>query len=268
MIKFTACVPKNRYWANINHAHLSPLHWHDFYEIELVIDGIGTQIINSIEVPLGPGALTVVSPTDFHRLETNSQSKFTILNICIEPDALSSELISIFSQYPPPYFLTLDQSQIDKFRNDFADICKLIGELNELNDAIARRKIELMLLEIAILSAKNPLPHPQNQQLSNTFLPVIKYINEHYAEPLRRKQLADIVHMSPSYFGDQFKKSLGVSVVDYITDVRIRKAYSLLKHTNDPIHNIVSSVGFNSPSLFYRKFFEYYGIRPSDVKRN
>jgi AraC-like DNA-binding protein len=268
MIKYTAYIPQNRYWANINKAYLSPIHWHDFYEVELVIDGTRTQIVNGIEVPLGPGALTVVSPTDFHRLESDSQRQFNILNICIEPDALSSEMISIFSIYPPPYFLTLDQTQIDKFRDDFEDIRKRIGTPNELNDAIARRKIELILLDTTLLSAKNPLPNPRNQQLSNTFLPVIKHINEHYAEPLRRKQLADIVHMSPSYFGDQFKKSLGVSVVDYITDVRIRKAYSLLKHTEESIHSIIASVGFNSPSLFYRKFFEYYRIRPSDVKRN
>ena len=42
------------------------LHWHEFYEIEYVIEGTATQIINGKEYPIGPGSVTLLSPVDFH----------------------------------------------------------------------------------------------------------------------------------------------------------------------------------------------------------
>ena len=267
MLKYSFKVPQKRYLTYIHQPDFISLHWHDFYEIEWIIEGTGTQIINSVEVSLSPGALTFVAPTDFHRLECNTQENFKILNIQIQPDALSEDLRSIFRIYPPPYFITLDEEQQKKYTDTYYELKNLINNPNELNDAIACRKVETMLLELVLLSQKKPLPLPQNQRLSNAFQPVIKYINEHYSEPLRREQLAALVHMSPSYFSYQFKKSLRIPLFRYITDVRLQKAYSILKQTDEPIHNVVTSVGFNSLSLFYRKFYEYYGIRPSDVKR-
>lgn len=259
--------PGKRYWARTHRSQYVPLHWHDFYEFELIVEGTGTQNINSIEVPLCPGALTVVAPTDFHRIEPNTPQGLKILNLCIVPEELSEELVSFFNRYPPPYFILTDEMQKQKIAEGHAELQSLLAQESDIYDAIARRKIEVMFLETIALSAKNNLIQSHKQYSSTEFLPVIKYISEHYSEQLHRQQLADIVHMSPSYFGDQFKKRMGISVVDYITDVRLKMAHSLLKNTDEPIHNIITSVGFNSPSLFYRKFYEYYRIRPSDIAK-
>ena len=268
MIQQFQPIQKNKqYWGRVNYAAKVLIHWHQFYEIELVTKGTGTQIINGVEVPLCPGALTLVSPTDFHRLESNTSSPFEILNFCVVQEALSEEMLSLFLQYPPPYFLMLNEEQMKAFSDDFNELQHADITENPLPDAITRRKIELLLLNlITQFSQSTPYPtRPAPQNISHTIMTTIKYIDKHYHEPLRRDQLAELVHMSPSYFGDQFKKAVGISLFDYITDVRMKKAHSMLRHTDEPIHNIVEAVGFNSPSLFYRKFYEYYKILPSDL---
>jgi AraC-like DNA-binding protein len=270
MQRFESISAQNRYWAHVQNAHFVAIHWHKFYEIELIVEGTGTQTLNSIETSLRPGALTLVSPTDFHRLESNTSSSFRILNMCVVPDVLPEEMVSFFRQYPPPYFLNLDADEMEEFSKDYYEIKKMAdSDINVLTDAIIRRKIELFILKIIARAVKTPLqpPNDTQQQLYTFFQPILNYINEHYHEPLRRDQLANMVHMSPSYFGDQFKKCFGISLFDYITDTRLRKAYSLLKHTDESVHNIVTMVGFNSPSLFYRKFYEYYKKKPLDVAK-
>lgn len=268
MIKLETLFAEKQYSVELHKPHYIPLHWHQFYEIELVTEGTGTQILNGSEVPLRPHALTVLSPTDFHRLEPNTANGFQILHLGVAPEVLSEELISFFQKYSPPYFLILDESQSEKIANTLVEIQNLISQEDELSEAIVRRGIEQIFLEIMGLCANTPLPPPQNpQHFLSKFLPVIKYINEHYHEPIRRKQLADLVHMSQKYFGEQFKKDFGVSLFDYITDVRLRIAYSLLENTSEPIHCVIELVGFHSPSLFYRKFREYYKMRPSEIVR-
>ena len=270
MIKLETTLDKKRYWAHINTPKCVSLHWHQYYEIELVIEGEGTQIINSFEVPIGPGTITVVSPEDFHRIESKSNGVLKIVNLCVVPEALSEDLITLLHYQPTPYIFTMSEEQINEFVTVHTEIAAFEGTTNVLEDAICKRKIELLLLKL-IKSASESESYlskkPSHTLASTTLQPVINYINEHYSESIRREDLANIVHLSPSYFGDVFKKNLGISVVDYITDVRMRKAYSLIRHTKMPINEIVQSVGFNSPSLFYRKFYEYYKMKPSDISR-
>ncbi|MBR2459624.1 MAG: helix-turn-helix domain-containing protein [Clostridia bacterium] len=270
MIHLETTLAQKRYWAHINHPKYIPLHWHQYYEIELVVKGNGTQIINSIEIPLCPGTVTVVSPEDFHRVETEGNDSFEIVNLCVVPDALSEDMIKLLRKNPPPYFFTMGEDEMREFISDHAELAGLEGDYDELTDAICIRKIELVLLRLIknVLENNSYLTKKSSHSLvSTTLQPVITYINEHYNETLRRKELANIVHLSASYFGDLFKKNLGISVIDYITDVRMRKAYSMLRHTNKPILEIIQAVGFNSPSLFYRKFYEYYKMKPSDIAK-
>ncbi len=268
MIKLEEPISKLKYWAHVNIAHHIPIHWHQYYEIELIVEGTGTQMINSIDVPLRPGSLTVISPEDFHRLEPDTPSGFKVVNFCIVPEALSEEILSLFRKYPPPYIMTANDEQIAEFIADHRDLQMTSAQTSELTDAAMRRKIELILLKLIERSTQNRITQEEKElrpNPSNVLQPVLRYINGHYNEPLRRDKLAELVHLSPSYFGDLFKKNLGLSLVDYITDVRLRKAHALLTYTDEPIQNIIRSVGFNSPSLFYRKFYEYYRVKPSDV---
>ena len=271
MIKLEPTLSQKRYWAHINTPSHVPMHWHQYYEIELVVEGDGTQIINSFEVPLTPGTITVVSPEDFHRIEIKNNKALKIVNLCVVSDALSEDLLKLLRQCPTPYIFTMTEAQINEFVADHTELAALEGTSDELDDAICRRKIELILLKLIKIASENGsylTKKPSHSLVSTTLRPVITYINEHYNETLRREELANIVHLSPSYFGDLFKKNLGISVIDYITDVRLRKAHSLLRHTDKPIHEIVQAVGFNSPSLFYRKFYEYYRVKPSDISKN
>lgn len=270
MIKLETTLDKKRYWAHINTPNCVSLHWHQYYEIELIIEGEGTQIINSFEVPICPGTITVVSPEDFHRIESKNNAPLKIVNLCVVPEVLSEDLISLLRHQPTPYIFTMSEKDANEFVASHAELAAFEGTTDALEDAICRKKIELILLKLIKTVSKNEsylTKKPSHTLASTTLQPVINYINEHYSESIRREDLANIVHLSPSYFGDIFKKNLGISVVDYITDVRMRKAYSLIRHTSMPIHEIVQSVGFNSPSLFYRKFYEYYKVKPSDISR-
>lgn len=96
---------------------------------------------------------------------------------------------------------------------------------------------------------------------------VVVYMNRHYPDPICIQDLANIMHLSTSYFCKYFKKYIGSSPMDYLNIVRTENAAKLLKTTDSRIIDIAYEVGFQNFSYFSRTFLRYKGITPSGYRR-
>ncbi len=94
------------------------------------------------------------------------------------------------------------------------------------------------------------------------FKPVIEYINTNLSQSIQLAHLAQLVHMSPNYFAEQFKQAMGVSPYRYVTQCRIQTAQRLLKQRHLSIAEIASQVGIHNPSHFARLFRQWTGKTP------
>ncbi|WP_410775199.1 helix-turn-helix domain-containing protein [Ectobacillus funiculus] len=65
-----------------------------------------------------------------------------------------------------------------------------------------------------------------------------------------------------------FKQELGMSLKDYLTEVRIRKAKELLTNTDYPINTIAQSVEYEDPQQFSKVFKQNTNLTPSSFRRN
>ncbi|KOR26946.1 AraC family transcriptional regulator [Clostridium sporogenes] len=96
----------------------------------------------------------------------------------------------------------------------------------------------------------------------------IKYINEHFAEDIDLKKLADIEHYNISYYSEWFKSKMKVSPIEYIQNLRVQKAKSLLLNTNLTILQISQIVGYEHNSSFTRVFKHLEKISPIEFRKN
>lgn len=94
----------------------------------------------------------------------------------------------------------------------------------------------------------------------------IEYISNYFHEDLSIKKVANKVHLSHTYFSRLFKKELGVSFVEYVTNIRVKRAKYLLANTNDTIESIAAQVGFNTPNYFSSIFKKQTGMSPSEYR--
>jgi AraC family transcriptional activator of mtrCDE len=77
--------------------------------------------------------------------------------------------------------------------------------------------------------------------------------------------LAHACHMSRSTFARRFKVSFGRGPMEYLREVRLRKAAKLLRKKPPPsVVSIASQVGFDSRSQFSRAFRDYFAYSPSE----
>ena len=260
------------WWLSDRTIQRVSIHWHTYYELELVLSGTGTQVINSYEKRVEPGFVTLVSPRDFHRLEASTEEGLTLKTLCFQQDVLSEEVRHIFREAPTPYAIQLQGVSFQKILDKMNRLESDIYSRRKIRDLIVPREIELLVLELgemnlSSVSFPNALSADEHEHNVQLLQPVLKYINEHLGETIRRDDIASILHFSPCYMSKFFKSTLGISLSDYITDCRMRRARSLLRHTEDSVNSIWIQCGYKHSSLFYRQFAAYYGVKPTDIER-
>jgi signal transduction histidine kinase/AraC-like DNA-binding protein len=91
----------------------------------------------------------------------------------------------------------------------------------------------------------------------------VAYLQQSYAQPLSRRELAQEIGVSESYLSEIFRKELGLSPWQYLTRYRIRQAKRLLRCTTESVTNIALRVGFEDPSYFSRAFRRECGVSPT-----
>ncbi|WP_168735664.1 AraC family transcriptional regulator [Cohnella fermenti] len=92
------------------------------------------------------------------------------------------------------------------------------------------------------------------------------YIAEHHAEELSLKGLAVEFKLSQGYLGQIFKEAVGLSVLDYINQIRLNKSAELLLQTELSIGEIMERVGFHNESSFYKLFKRKFGATPKGYR--
>ena len=93
------------------------------------------------------------------------------------------------------------------------------------------------------------------------------FIEEHYAEDLRLADLARCACLQSQYLCRVFKKLAGMTMIEYLTRVRVRRACELLAKTPAAVTDICFRVGFNDLSHFIRTFRKTVGATPTDYRR-
>ncbi|MGN0493906.1 MAG: helix-turn-helix transcriptional regulator [Acutalibacteraceae bacterium] len=111
-----------------------------------------------------------------------------------------------------------------------------------------------------------------NSSTSNIFHPLvvraINYIKDNYGTKLTIENIAEPLHIHPSYLSAIFKKSTGLSVNNYINNYRITIAKQLLANTENDISTIANMTGFYDSQHFLKTFKKVCGTTPKKFRKN
>lgn len=272
------------YYHDETYIH-TPMHTHDFYELNIVISGNGQHLINDSTFYITSGDVFIMPPHIKHGyiFDTKHYSIFHLLFHKHFFEKYKSDLSNI-SSYQILFDIEPKVREYDNVINNFLHIniaesynlIRIFDELdslkNELKDNTQEKKEHLTLYVIAricemIKESKNEYNTNNNRYLFE-LLNTIEYIHSNYKSDINLQTLCDMCCMSRSSYIRNFKMIFNCTPIHYILNYRLRQSKSLLKYTNLSLTAIANECGFFDNAHFCRQFKEKYQISPSKYREN
>ena len=95
-----------------------------------------------------------------------------------------------------------------------------------------------------------------------------KYIDDNFAKDISLDDVSRKVNISPYYFSKIFKEEVGLSFIEYLTNIRIEKAKELLTESDMSMKEICGACGYTDPNYFSRSFKKNVGVTPTEYKES
>lgn len=155
--------------------------------------------------------------------------------------------------------------------DDFMDIYDIMtGVRPSLNDTWKYMNVSMLIHQIFTsiydvnvnINAVKDITPAQETHVSLA----LKYISEHYKEPLDVDTICGEIGFSKYYFCKVFKKQQGMTIHQYLNNFRITKAKELLAYSKLSVTNIATQVGFKNSLTFIRAFERIVNMTPSEYR--
>lgn len=118
------------------------------------------------------------------------------------------------------------------------------------------------ILSLLLSSNKNNISFSEKNIINKS----IEFMSQHFTEKITLQTLADHVGKSVSYYGKCFKKSLGMTPIEYLLSARIAYSKTLLKN-GISVTNAAKSCGFSDVYYFSKMFRAKENMTPSEYKK-
>ncbi|MDR9856931.1 response regulator [Paenibacillus sp. VCA1] len=106
-----------------------------------------------------------------------------------------------------------------------------------------------------------------SEEVRECIVHAVGYIREHYQTELLLPDVAQRVNMSRSYFSRCFKDIVGQTFHEYVRELRIEHAKTLLRQTNKPVQWISVQSGYPNEKYFFKVFRETTGYLPGEFRK-
>jgi len=257
----------------------------DWVILHFVLQGQGVVRAGSEgrPYPLSPNSLAVMPPSLTHAVECGSEvhhessvrgdepgpiCKFSagpaesvgLIVACGRIQATYGGGPGLFDLLREPLVLDFSESQL--MRSIFET---LIGEHGEPGSVTMIEALmnQVLILVFRRLAADPDCPLPWLSALEDSSLArVLSEILQRPDRPFSLDTLADIATMSRSVFAQRFQSCFQRTPMDYVRDVRLRRAAQLLHRPDLSVSDVATKVGFSSRSHFSRVFSERFGCSP------
>lgn len=230
-----------------------PLHLHNAVEIVYVLEGSSTVLCDSGRLVLRPGDFFVSFPNQAHGYEDSRDFEGYVL---IATTASLPTFKATLEQKQPaePVFHPTGQAV-----EDIVTLMKMMRADRNTAPPSSLQGYALVLFNKVV----NMLQLAPRSASTDTLQVILRYISEHYREPITRKGIAKAIGYSESHISHLFTEVLNVSLTDYITLLRLDDARQLLRDTDLPVSRIAMMLGFASIRSFNRFFAKEMKMSPT-----
>jgi AraC-like DNA-binding protein len=236
-------------------------HWHKDFELFFVTEGQQQVGVNHQLLTVSAGQIVLIAPSDIHYYVKCGQADGFLM---IFP-------AKNMNRHLPNHSTTYKIGSLSK-QSMLADLAaRLIHETGSREPHFELAAEGLFKLFIVQMIRPDPDDlvtslESAGGQRNPAMQEVLAYIEENCGNPLSREKLAAQAHLSTSHFTRLFKTATGLTLLEYITRLRLANAFDDISRTDAPITEIAMNNGFSSIRTFNRLFRKVKGQTPSSLR--
>lgn len=240
-----------------------PAHLHSQLELVYVLESEIWISINHIDYKFEKGDFIIIFPNTIHSYNSNNSennSNNSILMVICGVMLTGDYMHTIINYHlKEPYIKSND------LHDDVAFAMKsLVMEASNKKD-ISVCKAFLQLILARILPHSKLIKNETIDKYDITYK-IVNYISLHFFEPLSLEILARELGVSKYYLSRIFSNKLQTNFNDYVNNIRLSYAATLILTTDIRITQICNDAGFDSQRTFNRVFKETFYMTPSQYR--
>lgn len=250
-------------------------HYHEEYELHLIVETSGKVFVGDYIGHFDPGHLVLTGPRLPHNwvsmdvAEEGVLIRDRVLQFSDEPLRKSSKLIpelrSLFpllerARHGVEFIGISEQAGVRMASIKASSGIRRFTEFLRLLDDLSQHEHYNLLSSTRLQSFEDD---DSMRQISE----VVDYITENYGTPFSMADICERFGMSSSHFSRYFQRTTGNTFTDFVNRMRINRACILLMEADQYISTICYSVGFNNIANFNRRFMAVKGMTPSEYRR-
>ena len=258
-----------------------PIHSHSQIEIVYIRNGQGIESVNGQNYTCKKGDLLFFNVGDHHSVTSQTGGVDTI-HILLKPsyltetstqalDAVDILTLTSFREFETSVsdFLPKISFRGREIREIEGIFCTMLNEYEEKSIAFAtilKSYLAILITRILRKVYKNNRGDIADavEQISPD---ILEFIDKNYNKKITLNDLAEISCYNPSYFGQMFRKCVGVSPIEYLNRIRVEKAAELLSSSEISVDQVALEVGFSDRKRFYQIFKREMGVTPGQYKK-
>lgn len=232
----------------------------DSFELRFTLDGSGYLEYNQKTYTLKKGEGFLINCNEKHYYKTlGDKWTATIFHF---NGKLASNIYEQYSQDGNVKFTSLFCPNFEMLQ---LQILKATQRLVPYTEYKISCLFDILLSEL--LAAKAEASSPQKMQ-PDFMEELVEYIKENYSDSLSIKELIHMFGISHSHLHREFKKYTGFTPKNYILQIRINNAKTLLKESSLSIEQIAEKTGFNDTAHFIQMFKKHQQLTPLKYRKS
>lgn len=238
---------------------------YDYWTVSFVLEGSLHTETRGFRYAVGAGDVMIHPPKiPFTEIAAGGGTHiYLMLDVKLSPG------VSFFTRFPMPQVIAVP----DPAR--FAQRLETLLALFQQPDSAGRR-LRLISYTLQILAdlhevweAAGSLVRPKELGSENDrFSSIIDFMEQHLHEKLTRDELAKRLHLHPGYFHRAFKQVYGISCMQMLKAMRLKRAMKLLDSSGETLEAVAARCGFGDAAHLHRVFRQHVGTTPGDYRRS
>ena len=247
-------------------------HYHPEFELTYIVKGEGRRIVGDSHEPFEAGDLVLLGSQLPHTWVSEKKQNADCQAIVIQ---FSPSFISPFLIYSEAKAI---KALLEKAQNGLFFQKVEIEILDKIKDLVKKERIykitnllEILaqLSEIEAKTLSSPtfqiIESKNNEKRINC---IFQYVQDNFTQPtLSVENAAKQIHLTKGAFCKFFKSTCGKTFSDYVNDVRVAYACTLLFDSEKAISLVAAESGFENLAYFNRVFLKKKGVAPRDFRK-